>query len=136
MRKIERLKEQYFSNDIKLSYYEIRRNLPVLMMLHAQGTNALSYDPFFGEAFYSDTFHAGIPHEDILKKISCNTLLMKAKTAYDKDGHILLAAMSEEDAQLVKKMVDKCKIMRFECGHGVHIEKEREFIRAILNFTK
>lgn len=98
-----------------------------------QGMN--EYDPFFGDAFYNDTFHSGIPHEDILKKISCKTLLMKAKTNYDKDN-ILLAAMSEDDAALVNNLIAGSEVVHFECGHGVHIEKKKEFIKAVLDFAK
>lgn len=44
------------------------------------------YDPLFGEAFYTDSFHAGISHEDLLKTISCKTVFMKAKTEVGRTG--------------------------------------------------
>ena len=38
------------------------------------------YDPRFGEAFYNDSFHCGLPHEEVLQRIKCKTIFMKAKT--------------------------------------------------------
>ena len=93
------------------------------------------YDPYFGEAFYNDIFNSGILHSDILKSISCKTCLMKAKTIFDDNG-ILLAAMSDEDAKLVLNLIARCSVVQFDCGHGIHIEKKKEFIEAINNFTK
>ena len=90
------------------------------------------YDPHFGNAFYTNTFNT-VSHAEMLKGIKCKTLLMKAKTNYDDKG-ILLAALSDEDATLVQELVQHCEILRFDCGHGIHIEKKNQFIEAIVNF--
>jgi len=92
-----------------------------------QGMN--QYDPLFGEAFYNDSFHAGISHEDILKNISCRTVFMKAQTNISEDG-ILMAALSEEDLKRVSELILKCEIVRFDCGHGIHVEKPKEFVEC------
>lgn len=93
------------------------------------------YDPLFGETFYSDTFHAGIAHEEILNKIKCRTTFMKAITNIDESG-LLLAALSEEDLHLVCELIPNCNIKRFECGHGIHIEKTKDFIECLMNLEK
>lgn len=98
-----------------------------------QGMN--EYDPLFGETFYDDTFHCGIPHEDILEKITCKTLLIKAKTNYSIDN-VLLAAMSEDDAELACNLLPAREVVHFDCGHGVHIENKKQFIKAIVDFAK
>ena len=59
------------------------RNLKVMFWPKAaldafRGMN--HYDPQFGEAFYNDSFHCGIPHEEMLRKVKCKTVFMKAKT--------------------------------------------------------
>ncbi len=90
------------------------------------------YDPRFGEAFYDDSFHCGIPHEEILAKIGCPALFMKAKTDWSDDG-ILFAALSEEDLARCLELIPHCKLARFDCGHGIHVEKPREFVQAIKN---
>lgn len=111
------------------------RNLKVMFWPKAalssfQGMN--QYDPRFGETFYDDQFHHGIPHEDILKEIRCRTVFMKAQTNISDDG-ILMAALSEEDLERVSGLIENCQIVRFDCGHGIHIEKPREFIKCLIN---
>ena len=91
-----------------------------------------NYDPQFGETFFNDSFHSGILHEDILKNIKCKTIFMKAQTNINEDG-ILMAALSEEDLGKVAELIADCKIVHFDCGHGIHIEKPKEFVECCLN---
>lgn len=103
------------------------RNLKVMFWPKAalsgfQGMN--KYDPLFGEAFFNDSFHNGIPHEDILNNIKCKTIFMKAQTNISEDG-ILMAALSEEDLKRVSELIADLQIVRFDCGHGIHIETRR-----------
>lgn len=93
-----------------------------------QGMN--DYDPRFGEAFYTDRFHAGIDHEDLLRGIRCRTLFLKAKTVTAPDG-LLLAALSEEDLRRVLALVPGCDLVRFDCGHAIHIEEPKAFLAAV-----
>ncbi|WP_010247686.1 alpha/beta hydrolase [Acetivibrio cellulolyticus] len=89
------------------------------------------YDPLFGEAFYCDSFHSDIPHKEILRNIQCETVFMKAKTNKNDDG-LLLAALDEEDLEQVLQLNPNCSSVRFDCGHGIHIEKEKEFLRVLI----
>lgn len=95
-----------------------------------QGMN--NYDPMFGTKFFDDSFHSGIPHEDILKKIKCRTIFMKAQTNFSDDG-ILLAALNEDDLEKLSKLIADLQIVRFDCGHGIHIEKPKEFTECLIN---
>lgn len=90
------------------------------------------YDPLFGETFYNDSFHCGIAHEDILRNIKCQTLFMKAQTNINEDG-ILMAALSEEDLKKVTELIADCRVVHFDCGHGIHIEKPKEFIACLVS---
>ena len=90
-----------------------------------------SYDPRFGEAFYTDSFHTGVSHAEILRNITCETVFLKAKSMISDDG-ILMGALSDEDLAEVERLVRDCSVIRFDCGHGIHIEKKREFLRAVL----
>ena len=83
-----------------------------------QGMNR--YDPRFGEAFYEDSFHAGIPHEDLLWGIRCRTLFLKAKTQ-----------VGEDDLRRVLALIPDCTLVRFDCGHAIHGERPREFLAAL-----
>lgn len=89
-----------------------------------------NYDPLFGETFFNDSFHSGILHEDLLKNIKCKTIFMKARTAVSEDG-ILMAALNEEDLKNVTELIADCQIVRFDCGHGIHTEKSKEFIECL-----
>ncbi|MDE6911103.1 MAG: alpha/beta hydrolase [Lachnospiraceae bacterium] len=89
-----------------------------------------NYDPLFGENFYNDSFHCGIPHEEILRNIKCKTIFMKAQTNINENG-ILMAALSEDDLEKVSALIFDCKIVRFDCGHGIHIEKPKKFIQCL-----
>ena len=88
-----------------------------------------NYDPRFGEAFYTNSFNDGLSHSEILKKISCETIFLKAKSA--EDNGILMCALSEEDLAEVVRLT-LCSVVRFDCGHGIHIEKKRDFLKVLL----
>ena len=81
--------------------------------------------------FYTDSFHNGIAHEDLLRSVHCKTLFLKAKTAIGQDG-LLMAALSEDDLQRVLELVPNCSFVRFNCGHAIHIEKPKEFVSALI----
>lgn len=88
-----------------------------------------NYDPGFGEAFYTNSFNEGTSHAEILKKITCETIFLKAKS--DESDGILMCALSEDDLAEVVALT-KCSVVRFDCGHGIHIEKKREFLKVLL----
>lgn len=44
-----------------------------------------------------------------------------------KDG-ILMAALGEDDLIRASNLVTDLKIIRFDCGHDIHIEKPKEFV--------
>lgn len=131
----EKLKNKMTDMAAKYRRKHPQKNLKVMFwpktaLSGFQGMN--NYDPAFGTAFYDDSFHSGIPHEDILKKIKCRTVFMKAKTDFSEDG-ILLAALNEDDLERLSGLVDDLQIVRFDCGHGIHIEKPKEFTECLLN---
>lgn len=112
------------SKDLKVPFW------PKTALIAFQGMN--NYDPLFGENFYNDSFHCGISHEDILKKIKCKTVFMKAKTNTDPNG-ILMAALSDDDVKKVAELIADCKVIYFDCGHAIHIEKPKEFAKCLLD---
>ncbi len=86
-----------------------------------------NYDPKFGEAFYLDTFNEGVDHAQMLSRITCETIYLKAKTVVGSDG-TLQAANSEEDAARVQMLIQNCRTIKLDCGHGVHIERKKDFL--------
>lgn len=57
---------------------------------------------------------------------------MKAKTNINSDG-ILMAALNDDDVKRVSELIGDCKIIHFDCGHGIHIEKPKEFVKCLLD---
>ena len=98
-----------------------------------EGFNGLQYyDPRFGEAFYNDSFHDDVDYNDMLSKIKCNTLFLKANTTIGENG-LLQGALSDEDLQRVNALIENMKIKQFDCGHGIHTEKTKQFVEAIIS---
>ncbi len=120
----EKYRRKYPDRNLKVMFW------PKAALSGFQGMN--NYDPHFGETFYNDSFHKDIPHEEILKNIRCETIFMKAKTNISEEG-ILMAALSEDDLKRVSDLIRGCRIVRFDCGHGIHIEKPKEFIECLMN---
>lgn len=118
----KKYRQKHPQNDLKVPFW------PKAALSGYRGMN--QYDPYFGDAFYNDTFHTEVLHEEMLNKICCDTVIMKAKTNYD-DG-ILLAAMSDEDVERVNMLIKNSKLVHFKCGHGIHIEKKKEFLQVIM----
>ena len=90
------------------------------------------YDPYFGESFYDNSFNENIDYIKLLSNIKCNTLFMKANTTIGKDG-LVQGALTDEDLEQVKNLIDNLKVEYFNCGHGIHADKPKQFIKSLCN---
>ena len=88
------------------------------------------YDPNFGEAFYNDSFNSNIDYEKLLSNIDCETIFMKAKTVIGEDG-LIQCALTDEDLDKVKNLIKNIDVEYFNCGHGIHNEKPKQFIKTL-----
>ena len=93
------------------------------------------YDPYFGENFYNDTFNCNINYSKLLSEITCRTLFMKANTKIGDDG-IIMGALTDEDLQQVTDLIKNIRVEYFNCGHGIHIEKKKEFVKSVIETVK
>lgn len=93
------------------------------------------YDPYFGENFYNDTFNCNINYSKLLSEITCRTLFMKANTKIGDDG-IIMGALTDEDLQQVIDLIKNIRVEYFNCGHGIHIEKKKEFVKSVIETVK
>ena len=66
----------------------------------------------------------------LLLNIKCNTLFMKANTTIGEDG-LIQGALSDEDLKQVTRLIKNIKVEYFNCGHGIHSEKSKEFIKLV-----
>ena len=92
------------------------------------------YDPYFGESFYNDSFNTNVDFEYLLSNIKCNTLFMKANTTIGQDG-LIQGALTDENLKKVTELISNIKVEYFDCGHGIHNEKSKQFINSIFNST-
>lgn len=93
------------------------------------------YDPYFGENFYNDKFNCNIDYDKLLSEINCKTLFMKANTKIGDDG-IIMGALSDEDLQHVTDLIKNIRVEYFNCGHGIHNEKKKEFMKSVVETIK
>ena len=89
------------------------------------------YDPYFGENFYNDTFNCNIDYSKLLSEINCKTLFMKANTNIADDG-IIMGALTDENLQQVTALIKNIRVEYFNCGHGIHNEKKKEFVKSVI----
>ena len=87
------------------------------------------YDLRFGEAFYDGTWMAGVDQEDMLKRIQCPVVYLKANTKYGDDG-MVWGANSDDDAQRVQGSIAACETVRIDSGHDIHVEHLDIFVAA------
>ena len=55
---------------------------------------------------------------------------MKANTTIGKDG-LIQGALTDDDLEKVNKLITNMNIEYFDCGHGIHSEKTKQFIKAL-----
>ena len=94
-----------------------------------QGLN--EYDPYFGETFYNDSFNCNIDYVELLSNIKCKTLFMKANTRIG-DGNIIQGALTDEDLELVVSLIENIDVEYFDCGHGIHVDKKKDFVKSVV----
>jgi pimeloyl-ACP methyl ester carboxylesterase len=94
-----------------------------------QGLN--DYDPYFGENFYNDSFNCNINYKDLLSNIKCKTLFMKANTIIG-DENIIQGALTDEDLELVISLIENIDVEYFDCGHGIHLDKKKDFVKSVI----
>ncbi len=46
-----------------------------------------------------------------------------------------MAALSEEDLGKATELIADCKVIRFDCGHGIHIEKPKLFAKELIKIV-
>lgn len=93
------------------------------------------YDPYFGENFYNDAFNCNIDYKKLLSGIDCQTLFMKANTKIGDDG-IIMGALTDEDLKQVTELIKNIKVEYFNCGHGIHNEKKKDFVKSVSETLK
>ncbi|WP_303737087.1 hypothetical protein [Methanobrevibacter millerae] len=56
---------------------------------------------------------------------------MKANTKIADDG-IIMGALTDENLQQVTALIKNIRVEYFNCGHGIHNEKKKEFVKSVI----
>lgn len=89
-----------------------------------------TYDPRFGDAFYTGSWDAGFDQEATLRAITAPAVLVHTKVAHDTDG-VLMAAMGHEEAARARALIRGVEFVKVETGHGFHMEDPDHFVRIL-----
>lgn len=108
---------------------------PITVFFMPPGWNDLqrtlrSYDPRFGDAFYTGDWDVGFDHEATLRAIKAPTVLIHANWTYGDDG-VLQGAMDDRDASRVASLINDVELVDVDSGHNVHGEHPRAYLNAI-----
>ncbi len=91
------------------------------------------YDRRFGETFYDNTWFEDYDQKEVLSNIKTPTVFIKAATNYD--GDLLVAALSDEDADRVVRLLQNGKRIDVDTpGHDIHYDQPEEFINIMVDF--
>ncbi len=100
------------------------------------------YDLRFGKTFYDFSWFKGFDQKDTLSEIQCPTFILHVapseETApgyYDENG-ILLSAMDEKDAEMVKSLIRGSTLKSgYKSIHDIHADLPEQFIEAVMELA-
>lgn len=124
---------------VTLRYHERHPGGPVRLFFMPPAFNELframpAYDPRFGDAFYDGSFHRGFDHAATLARIRVPSVLIHTNWSYDDNG-ILLAAMSGEEAERARSLIEGVEFHKVDSGHAFHFERPAQFLEIVLDFA-
>ena len=93
-----------------------------------------SYDAEFSRPFLDGSFGKDFSHADALEKIRCPMLLLHAHW-FVSEKHGLVGAMTDNDVDRVRSLVQDFRVERIASGHIVHQEKPRVFVSLMKDFV-
>jgi len=96
-------------------------------------TATYPYDRRFGETFYDHSWFEDYNQAEILSEIKRPAVFIKAKTQYD--GDLLLAALSDKDADRVVELLEQGQRIDVDSpGHDIHYDQPKEFTEIMIDF--
>jgi pimeloyl-ACP methyl ester carboxylesterase len=118
-----------------LRYHRDHPGEPVKIFYMPPSLNELframeTYDPRFGDAFYTGSFDDGFDHAATLSQVTCPVAQIHVKPRYDKNG-ILQAAMSDVEAERTRALLKDAELYRVGTGHGFHFEAPKRFDQIV-----
>lgn len=99
-----------------------------------QRRSLMSYDPRFGDAFYTGAWDTGFDHEATLRAITQPSVYLHAKIDYD--GLILRGAADDDDAARIASLLPDTDFIQTRTGHGIHNEAPGLFVRSLRSLAE
>ncbi|WP_010274521.1 alpha/beta fold hydrolase [Paenibacillus senegalensis] len=128
----------WFSRDA-VAYHKKHPDEPVHLVYLPPQINRMfesatyPYDRRFGETFFDNSWFEDYDQSAVLAKIECPAVFVKAETNYD--GKLLLAALTDEDAERVVSLLQNGKLASVDTpGHDIHYDKPVEFTNIMIDF--
>ena len=117
------------------AYHRRHRDEPTVYwamppMMNESVRGAATYDPRFGDAFYTGSWDEGWDQAATLASLGVPATLVHTKVAYDDDG-ILMAAMGHEEAARARALLRDVRFVTTQTGHGFHLEDPARFVALI-----
>jgi len=129
-----------FSKDA-VAYHKKHPNEPVRLFYLPPQINRMfesatyPYDRRFGETFFDYSWFEDYEQSEVLAKIQIPALFVKAQTNYD--GDLLLAALTDEDAERAVGLLQNGKLVKVDTpGHDIHYDKPDEFTQIMIDFLE
>ena len=48
------------------------------------------------------------------------------------EENIIMGALSDEDLELVVGLIENIRVEYFDCGHGIHLDKKKDFVKTVV----
>lgn len=127
-----------FSQDA-IAYHKKNPDKPVHLIYLPPQINRMfesatyPYDRKFGETFFDNSWFEDYDQAEVLAKIEVPTVFVKAQTNFD--GDLLLAALTDEDAERAVSLLQNGELVRVDTpGHDIHYDKPEEFTAILTDF--
>lgn len=89
----------------------------------------MTYDPRFGDAFYTGAWDTGFDHEATLRAITQPSTYLHSKVDYD--GEILRGAADDDDAARITSLLPDTDFIQTSTGHDIHNEATGLFVQSL-----
>lgn len=93
-----------------------------------------TYDPRFGDAFYTGSWDAGWDHLAAMRAITVPTVYIHTAVPASPDG-ILQAATSDEEAATIRATIPGVEFHQTTSGHGFHFEQPENYLTIVDGFA-
>lgn len=90
----------------------------------------VTYDPWFGQAFYDGSWNNGFHHAATLAAIEEPTVYLRAAPTYGGDG-VLQGAVDDEEFSRIRGLLPRARFLQTDSGHDIHGAEPELFVEQV-----